>query len=346
MQLIKKNKGFTALITALVVVVILLVPIPKYYIETPGTTQNLKSFVHVVGHLDNYPGSFNITTVAQRNANLFGIIKAQFNKYDLIENEKQAFGGVSQKQDQIINQYYMESAENNAIGCALRLAGEKYTLIYKGIYIMSIQPDSSFKKKLLIGDTVTHVNGKKFTKSSDFISYIKSLNVGDQVTIGFTQEGGDYQAVGKLIELENGNTGIGVGFTDHSVVTSKTPITIDAGQIGGPSGGLMFTLETYQTLTNKDLRHGRKIAGTGTIDLDGNVGRIGGIDKKIVTASQNGASVFFAPDDTLTPEIKKANPGIKTNYEEAVVAGKEIHTKMKIVPVKTVNDAIKYLEKK
>ena len=37
------------------------------------------------------------------------------------------------------------------------------------------------------------------------------------------------------------------------------------------------------------------IAGTGTINRDGEVGDIGGIDKKVVSAAKSGASIFFAP---------------------------------------------------
>ncbi len=63
-------------------------------------------------------------------------------------------------------------------------------------------------------------------------------------------------------------------------MTTQPQISVDPGQIGGPSGGLMFSLQIYSQLTGQDIRHGRKIAGTGTINPDGSVGEIGGIDKK------------------------------------------------------------------
>ncbi len=119
---------------------------------------------------------------------------------------------------------------------------------------------------------------------------------------------------------------------------------VEAGK-GTPSAGLMFTLQTYEQLSHKDLRKGHEIAGTGTMNSQGIVGRIGGIDKKVVTASENGAEIFFAPDDEITSEMKKVEPKIKSNYQEAQEAAKKIGTKMKIVPVKTVQDALNYLEK-
>lgn len=68
-------------------------------------------------------------------------------------------------------------------------------------------------------------------------------------------------------------------------------------------------------------------------------------DKKVVLASKEGATIFFAPDDEIDPAIKKKYPTIKTNYEEAKLAAEKINTKMKIVPIKTFQDAITYLEK-
>jgi len=87
-----------------------------------------------------------------------------------------------------------------------------------------------------------------------------------------------------------------------------------------------------------------QIAGTGTIDPEGNVGRIGGIDKKIVAADKQGAAIFFAPEDEITEDMRKVMPDIKTNYEEALAAAKAIGTKMKVIPIQTLQDAIDYLE--
>ncbi|MCK9906873.1 hypothetical protein MXD63_43635, partial [Frankia sp. Cpl3] len=95
--------------------------------------------------------------------------------------------------------------------------------------------------------------------------------------------------------------------------------------IGGPSAGLMFTLEIYDQLnTELDVTRGYRVAGTGTISADGTVGRIGGINHKIVAADKAGAEIFFAPDDA---------EGEISNYQEAMATAKRIGTKMRVVPV-------------
>ena len=72
-------------------------------------------------------------------------------------------------------------------------------------------------------------------------------------------------------------------------------ITFDVKRTGGPSGGMIFTLAIIEKLTPQNLLQGRKVAVTGTIDADGVVGPIGGIEEKIIAAKRAGASLFLAP---------------------------------------------------
>ena len=73
-------------------------------------------------------------------------------------------------------------------------------------------------------------------------------------------------------------------------------VTVDP-DIGGPSAGLMFSLAIYDTLTPGSLTGDDVVAGTGTIDVDGTVGPIGGIQQKIVGAREAGAELFLVPAD-------------------------------------------------
>jgi PDZ domain-containing protein len=98
----------------------------------------------------------------------------------------------------------------------------------------------------------------------------------------------------------------------------------------------MFSLEIYNQLNKEDYTKGYQIAGTGTIDPDGTVGPIGGIEQKIVAADKAGAEIFFAPN---------VKGGKDSNYPAAVKTARDIHSKMKIVPVDTFDDAINYLNK-
>lgn len=94
----------------------------------------------------------------------------------------------------------------------------------------------------------------------------------------------------------------------------------------------------YNQLSQQDLLRGRNIAGTGTIETDGTVGQIGGIEQKVVAANKAKAAVFLVPND---PRLGKEN-----NYAGAKKTAAEIHSKMKVVPVKNVDQAVSYLSSK
>jgi PDZ domain-containing protein len=87
----------------------------------------------------------------------------------------------------------------------------------------------------------------------------------------------------------------------------------------------MFALSIVEKLGAEDLTRGRDIAGTGTVDLEGRVGAIGGIHQKLIAARRNGARVFLLPRDNLAEARRGAPRGLE------------------LVPVGTVDEALAYL---
>jgi PDZ domain-containing protein len=87
----------------------------------------------------------------------------------------------------------------------------------------------------------------------------------------------------------------------------------------------MFALTVYNMLTPTDLTGGCKIAGTGTISLDGKVSPIGGVAQKVAAAEAVGAEYFLSPAE---------------NYSEALSVAKRI----KVIQVTTIEDAIAFLQ--
>lgn len=85
----------------------------------------------------------------------------------------------------------------------------------------------------------------------------------------------------------------------------------------------MLTLEILNQIVDKDITKGYTIAGTGEMNEDGSIGRIGGIEKKVVAANEDGMDIFFAPDDEITEEMRVHNPSIQSNYEAAVKTAKK-----------------------
>ncbi|MEU9141068.1 PDZ domain-containing protein [Streptomyces sp. NPDC048404] len=116
--------------------------------------------------------------------------------------------------------------------------------------------------------------------------------------------------------------GISAG-VDHTF-----PFTIDIklADVGGPSAGLMFSLGIVDKLTPGNLTGGKFVAGTGTIDDNGKVGPIGGIDMKTVGARNKGAQYFLTPKDNCAEAAKDTPDGLR------------------LVKVDTIDDAMKALK--
>lgn len=316
-----------------------------YYIEFPGGMASVNDVLTVDGKKDEEDGSYNYTYVSIGKATASALIYAWATPYTDIYSEKEMTGGTSDADFARINQFYMETSQNMAEYQALTLAGEDISLDYLGVYVLQVTENSTFQGVLNIADTVTGVNGETFKSSKELIDYVSAQKLGSKVSVTYQTAGVERTEEGKIIKLENGKNGIGIGLTDHTKVSSSHDIAYKTEGLGGPSAGLIFTLSIYTQVKDPELRNGQVIAGTGTIEEDGSVGDVGGVDKKIVAAAQSGATIFFVPDNPVDKAILKENPEAKSNYQEAKETAKAIKTDMKIVPVKTAKDAIAYLEK-
>lgn len=332
------------LIILIILYLFFLRPIP-YYIERPGSAEDLNPMIEVEGEYSEESGKFMMTTVEILQATPFSYL-FQFLPYNDVVTESELFGDIEDYDAyNTLQTYYMESSIHSAVVAAFDAAGMPYDLNYQGVYVMSVTEDSNFSGVLQMGDTITGVDDVTFENTDEFMDYIKNQEVGQTLSVHYERDGIEYVSEGELIELEEtGESGIGISLVDQSTVETEPEVSVHSGNIGGPSAGLMYSLQIYSMITDSNLRDGHNIAGTGTISDDGTVGPIGGIDKKVVAADEEGATIFFAPDDELDPELIEEYPDYKSNYEIAVEAAEDIGTDMKIVPVKTFNDAIEYLE--
>ncbi|WP_434088473.1 SepM family pheromone-processing serine protease [Carnobacterium inhibens] len=341
-----KKKRHKSLLVLLVLIVLfgIFMPIP-YYIEGPGSAVQLNELVKVNQKDDQEKGHYMLTTVAIRKATPLTYFMKYLPFHEGVTKEELFGTNTSNEEYTNLQNYYMTSSINSAIELAYKTAGEQYQLIYNGIYIMSILEGSSFEGKLTVGDTILSLDGQNFESSAEFIEYVQQQEVGQSIEVTYEHNGEKQTTSGNLMDMkETKQAGLGISLVDNTSIETEIPVAINAGEIGGPSAGFMFALQIYTQLTGKNLRDGNEIAGTGTIESDGTIGRIGGIDKKVVAASEEGATIFFAPDDTIDPVIKANYPEMMTNYQEALEAAKEIDTEMKIIPVKNFQDAIDYLE--
>jgi len=219
-------------------------------------------------------------------------------------------------------------SETTAIIVGLRLAGYPVTINNDGISIVSVLPSSPAVAVLRPDDVITGVNSNPVISPTDLSRELESVTPGSTINLTIQRHGQIMDvSVPTMEPLEAGGPArIGISVVQHnSGISLPFPVEIVPQKVsGGPSAGLMFTLGVYDVVTSQDLTGGRKIAGTGTIDLEGNVGRIGGVQQKVVAAERAGAEYFLSPTK---------------NYQDALAMA----TRITVIEVATAQDAIDFL---
>jgi Lon-like protease len=308
-----------------------------YYVSKPGMAKELEPIIQVENGTDA-EGSFMLTTVRMGRANIYSYLEAMFFDYEEIYPLDAILSETETQEEYNARQLHMMAGSKlNAIEVAYSRAGIPFDYKYKGVYVIQVIPGMPAEGKLLPGERVVKVDGKQFPSSGEFIKYVGEKKAGEEVilTIERKKESKTVKLNVKPFKEEPNRSGIGISLVDDKEIIVNPEVTVKTDEIGGPSAGLMFSLEIYNQLMEDDYTRGYKIAGTGTIDSTGKVGPIGGIEQKIVAADKAGAEIFFAPNEK----------GAKnSNYRDAIKTARDIDTKMKIVPVDVFDDAIVYLQ--
>lgn len=322
----------------IIFVISLFIPTP-YYIYRPGSVEELGTKVTVEGGEKDAAGNLYLTTVLSlRASNIYYLAYGMLAPHSDLRKVEEVRGDMSDEEYSRILKHMMDSSQNYALTAGLRAAGEKVEVKPNGIFVRSIVESSDAKEKLEIGDIITQVDDQPVNQAEDFLAYLSGKNVGDTVVLTFNRDSIVKTESIELTALQNSVNHVGVGIVpeDQFNIVTDRKVIIEAADIGGPSAGLMFSLEVYNQLTRSDLTKGYEIAGTGTIDMDGNVGQIGGIREKITAVHQADIDIFFCPADIMEGD---------TNEKEVMDEAKKEGYEVKIVPVKTLQEAIDYLEK-
>ncbi|SIS61310.1 SepM family pheromone-processing serine protease [Salimicrobium salexigens] len=324
-------------ITALITAVLFSYQLP-YYVYKPGTAEALDPVIEVDGGYAS-EGDMHLVTIRGGQATAVQWLLTQFRPYyELMPLDEVRPEGVSEQEYFHAQLQMMETSQEAAQVVAYEAAGKQIDIQYDGVYVMQLVKGMPAADRLQSGDRIVEVDGQEVKESSDLINYVENKKAGESVSLLIEREKGTLTREVELAPFPDNEEKVGIGIslvTDRSVEVDPE-VSVESGEIGGPSAGLMFSLEIYDQLTEYDLTSGKEIAGTGEINYDGEVGKIGGIDKKVVAADEEGASVFFAPNEEGAED---------SNYKIAAQTAEDIGTDMEIVPVDTFQEAVDYLKK-
>ncbi|MDP9318628.1 MAG: PDZ domain-containing protein [Actinomycetota bacterium] len=302
------NRRSTALTVAAVCLVALfgvafLAPMP-YVLLSPGPTENTlganggRQVISISGH-PIYPttGQLKLTTVSETRADyrvsLPQVLDAWWSAdqivvpRDVVYPPDQSVQQVHQR-----NTQEMLDSQSTAIVAGLGEAGIQAIQVN----VTKVLPGTPAAGVLQPGDRITSVAGKQVGSSADVSAAISDLAPGSPVAVTLVREGSARRVTLRTQANPDdpSRSRVGVELSDQFHPPFK--VSINLGEtIGGPSAGMIFSLAIYDKLTPGALMGGRSVAGTGTIDVEGNVGEIGGIQQKIAGAYADGAKVFLVP---------------------------------------------------
>ena len=325
MKYIKNNYKFILITIALIVLFLIRFP---YYIETPGGIDNMQDKIKIDGY--NSKGSFNIAYVKEYEASVPTLIISLFNKnWDVIKREDVLLENESVNDYITRDKLFMEESISNATFVAYTKANKEIQILSSNSTIIYIDKES--KTNLKVGDNILEIENNKINNKDDITKIIEKLETGTKVNIKVENSGKEYNRYAKLIEIDKQKKiGILLVTLNKYKTDPKINIKIEENE-SGSSAGLIAALTIYNNLVEKDITRGLKIVGTGTIDMNGNVGSIGGVSYKLKSAEVENADLFLVPNGE--------------NYEEAIKIKKEKNYKIKIVGVSTFDEVINYLDK-
>lgn len=317
-------------------VVLAVVPVP-FVGRAPGSTVNVAGVnssgapVVKVEGLPTHPinGELRMTTVSvTRVDSHLGLMEALFDHVvasrAVLPRKLVYPPGKSAAEVKAEEVAMMGDSQSNAVVAALRAAGQPVAELPM---VTAVSLSGPAFNQLQPGDLITKVDASAVKTVNDVSEAIGVHRVGEPVVFTVTRAGAHktvtVRTTGAPQNPDQPVVGIrlGIGYQ----YTPKVSYGVDP-RIVGPSAGVVFSLAIYDLITEDDLLAGRRVAGTGTIQPDGQVGTIGGIVQKIKGAEKAGAEVFLVPAGNCVDVA-----GLKTSIE--------------LVKVETLRDAITGLQK-
>ena len=305
----------TAAVGAVLVVVALIVAVftvpINVVIEAPGPTWNVldngsssSQDVLKVSGTETYPtqGALRMTTVSVSGCPGYPVttadlIAAWFSADKrIVDRNEVCPQDQSAEQVEETGKAQMTASQDSAVIAALVETGKAGAMHLTVTEVTEQQTSTEIQAGDVL-ETITPQGGQTTTLASfsQLRELMTTIPEGTRVTLGVRR--GDQKASAALTTIapQEGTTGSLLGLSLKISVDSPVEATFGLSDVGGPSAGMMFALGVVDEITPGSLTGGKDISGTGTIDMTGQVGPIGGIQQKMAGARESGSTFFLAP---------------------------------------------------
>ena len=321
---IKENYKF--LILMVVILAIFYVELP-YKIYRPGGMVVLNNRIEIDNGYKS-EGELGMAYVSVVKGSIpFLLASYVFPNWDIVPNEEVVNENETWEETLKSDRIAMQQSIDNAIISAYHLANKDIKITKEEANVTYITDEADTDIKLF--DILISADGVEINNLEELRSIIKKHQEGDIVNLKVKRDDKELDCHAKVYNTSDGLK-IGVSITNTFMYEESPNVDIKTtSNESGPSGGLMMSLAIYNGLVEEDITKGLKIIGTGTIDSEGNVGEIGGVEYKLLGGKHKNCDVFLVP---------------KGNLEEALKVKEENHLDIKVIGVGTLKEAIEELK--
>jgi PDZ domain-containing protein len=214
--------------------------------------------------------------------------------------------GLSEKDRDQANLEMMTRSQRFAAAVALREAGYEVKASSNGAFITQVLPDSPAALDLHPSDVIVELDGERVDTLSKLRRILAGKKPGDKISLVVLRAGKRLRLTLELTaDPANPHRAI-IGVLVEQAASIRLPlkVEIDTGNVGGPSAGLAMALGLLEKL-GRDVDHGRRVAATGAIELDGSIGPVGGVKQKTIGAREDGIQIFLVPAGDNAQEARR-----------------------------------------
>ncbi|MEA3075811.1 MAG: Lon-like protease [Actinomycetota bacterium] len=302
-----------------------------YYALAPGSAREVGTLISADG-TKTYPakGEVLLTTISLQQVHpIQAFVGWLRTDVDVVPEDRIKPPDTSNQQYRQQNFEVMDASKQTAIVVGLRRLGYEVKEKGEGALVERVLPQFPVNGQLHEGEVIKAIDGQPIALVTDATALIGGHKAGDVLRIDVAQPDGT-GARTALVPVaadpeQGGKVVLGVYLRTFKR-DFDTPFKVDikSDNIGGPSAGLAFTLGVIDNLTPGELTGGRKVAVTGTIEIDGRVGDVGGVAQKTSAVRASGADVFLVPAGEYDVARQHAGAHLKvikvTTLQEALDA--------------------------
>ena len=293
--------------------------------------------------------AFKFVTVTAPSQSVLSWVAGRDDPAVSFMTEEDKFGARTPSQRREFNLQQMRSAEQEAQYVALTKLGFDVEITAGDVIVQDVlckvpsddggECEEWFPSDEQIdpADRIIEADGVQLESVDDLADVLADKQPGDEIDLVIERPGqGEETVTVELSASPDDPERTIIGFVPFDTRAIKLPFEVDieTGDIGGPSAGLAFTLALIDELSPGSLTGDQNVAVTGTINLEGEVGAIGGLTQKVSAVHQNGVKVFLVP----ASQGELSDPVKRQRLEDAG------RGQVKIIPVATLDEALAALE--